>query len=152
MNKKLQQRIIQAKNIDQKARFDCKQGELTIKNYMVYLVDLVNNDLIKHIIKENGYPTQKMIGKKGIKAFWLLIQHQDNDVELQKQCLEQCDFELENKAFLIDRVLINQGKKQIYGTQFIGEIKDKNNVDKRRAKIGLKPLKNYLIQRKKTER
>ena len=69
-----------------------------------------------------------------MKAFWLLIQHQDNDVELQKQCLKRCNFELKNNAFLTDRVLINQGKKQIYGTQFIGEIKDKKmliNVEQR---------------------
>ena len=144
MNKKLQQQIIQAKDIDQKARFDCKPNKLTIKNYMLYLVDLVNNDLIKHIIKKHGYPTQKMIGKKGMQAFWLLAQHQDNDVKLQKQCLERCDFEPKNKAFLTDRVLINQDKKQIYGTQFIGDIRDKKNVDKRRAKMGLESLKNYL--------
>lgn len=119
-----------------------------MKNYTVYLIDLVNNDLIKRIIKKHGYPTQKMISKEGMKAFWLLIQHQDNDVELQKQCLEQCDFEPKNKAFLTDRVLINQDKKQIYGTQFMGEIKDKENVDKRRAKMGLESLKSYLAQRK----
>jgi|TARA_Y100000031_G_scaffold155565_1_gene206727 hypothetical protein len=148
MDKKLQQQIIQAKDIDQKARFDCKPGKLTMKNYTVYLVDLVNNDLIKHIIKEHGYPIQKMVGKKGMEAFWLLVQHQDKDVELQKQCLEQCDFEPKNKAFLTDRVLINQGKKQIYGTQFTGEIRDKKNVDKRRAKMGLESLESYLSQRK----
>ena len=144
MNKKLQQQIIQAKDIDQKTRFDCKPNKLTIKNYMVYLVDLVNNDLIKRIIKKHGYPTQKMIGKKAMQAFWLLVQHQDNDVKLQKQCLERCNFEPKNKAFLTDRVLINQGKKQIYGTQFMGDIKDKRNVDKRRVKIGLGLLKDYL--------
>ena len=87
-----------------------------------------------------------------MKAFWLLIQHQDNDVELQKQCLKRCNFELKNNAFLTDRVLINQVKKQIYGTQFIGEIKDKKNVDKRRAKMGLEPLKDYLVQERKRYR
>ena len=111
---------------------------------MVYLVDLVNNDLIKRIIKKYGYPSQKMIGKDGMQAFWLLVQHQDNDIELQKKCLEQCDFEHRNKAFLTDRVLINQGKKQIYGTQFIGEIRDKKNVNKRRTKMGLESLEKYL--------
>lgn len=130
--------------MDQEARFACDLKKLTLKNYFVYLVDMVNNDLIKNIIKTSGYPTKESVGKEGMKAFWLLIQHQDKDVKLQKKCLEICDFELTEKAFLIDRVLLNQGKKQIYGTQFVGEIENKENVDKRRAEMGLEPLEEYL--------
>jgi len=145
MNKELQQKIIKIKDIEQKARFACKPGEMSIKNYTVFLVDMVNNDYIKnYIIKPYGYPTQESIGKKGMEAFWLLIQHQDRDLKFQEECLKNCDFENEEKAFLTDRVLLNQGKKQLYGTQFIGEIKDKKNVDKRRKAMGLKPLAEYL--------
>lgn len=144
MNKKLKQKIIQMKNIDQKMRFACNPKKLTVKNYMVFLTDMVNNDLIKGVIKAYGYPLQKLIGKEGMKAFWLLIQHQDKDVELQKKCLKNCDFEPKEKAFLTDRILLNQNKKQIYGTQFNCKIKDEKNVNKCREKMGLELLKEYL--------
>jgi hypothetical protein len=57
-------------------------------------------------------------------------------------------------AFLEDRVLVGEGKKQLYGTQLIERkgipgihlepIEDEANVDERRAKMGLGPLVEYL--------
>ena len=51
-----------------------------------------------------------------------------------------------------DRILMNQGKKQIYGSQVVynkkGEqvfypIEDEANVNIRRAKIGMQPIEEY---------
>ncbi len=55
-------------------------------------------------------------------------------------------------ALLQDRVLVGQGKMQIYGTQpyhdstgyYMNPIEDVDNVDKRRAEIGLQPLAEYV--------
>ena len=63
--------------------------------------------------------------------------------------------EVENThlASLTDRVLLYEGKKQLYGMMLTrnekGEkvpqpIEDEANVDKRRAKLGLQPLDEYL--------
>ena len=57
---------------------------------------------------------------------------------------------------MIDRIKVNKGLKQIYGTQIspvkdpntgylankaeIAPIEDEENVNKRRAKVGLKPI------------
>ena len=58
-----------------------------------------------------------------------------------------------NLATLEDRILIRQGKKQVYGTQLktdtsgintLFPIEDEANVDKRRASMGMIPLKEYL--------
>ena len=52
-------------------------------------------------------------------------------------------------AYLTDRVLLAEGKKQVYGTQ-VGEdykprsLEDEENVDKRKAAVGLPPLAEYL--------
>jgi hypothetical protein len=55
-------------------------------------------------------------------------------------------------AMLQDRVLMRQGKKQIYGSQVVfnktGEpvfypIEDERNVNARRKKVGLEPLEEY---------
>jgi len=104
------------KEIEQELRLNAKPGK-DPANYLIYAVDIGHNQMIWRIIEQYGYPTKKMIGEKGMKAFWLLIQHQDYDLELQKQCLKNCDFDVESKQLLTDRVLINSGEKQIYGTQ-----------------------------------
>jgi len=61
-----------------------------------------------------------------------------------------------NYALLLDRVLVHEGKPQIYGTQaksfeywngkepVLEPIEDETNVDKRRAKLHLPPLSEYL--------
>jgi hypothetical protein len=52
-------------------------------------------------------------------------------------------------AYLTDRVLVNDGKKQRYGTQMgmnfePQPIEDAGNVDQRRAEVGLPPLAEYV--------
>ena len=57
-------------------------------------------------------------------------------------------------AYLTDRVLLAEGKKQIYGSQFQQKdgkllpspIEDEANVDKRRKEVGLNPLAEYAKQ------
>jgi hypothetical protein len=54
-------------------------------------------------------------------------------------------------AYLTDRVLVNTGKPQVYGTQFQSEggirkprpIRDPENVDERRNEMGLTTLAEY---------
>jgi hypothetical protein len=58
-------------------------------------------------------------------------------------------------ALLEDRVALGQGKRQIYGSQisrdpetqeyYISPLEDPDNVDKRRAEVGLGPLSEYVI-------
>ena len=57
-------------------------------------------------------------------------------------------------SYLVDRVNLNTGKKQIYGTQVqmgmdgtkIKPCIDTVNLDKRRKSVGLSPIKEYLQQ------
>lgn len=149
INKELAEYISEMAEADQGVRkMRPRDPELLygIPNYLVYAIDGVNNWRIHKIIEKHGYPTQKLVGKRGMFKFWILIQHQDFDHELQKICLEQCDFNEQNNALLTDRVLVNAGKSQIYGTQFYrnkkGEmvsrpIKDRGNLSKRRKAVGL---------------
>src|SRR3989344_939187 len=75
--------------------------------------------------------------------------------ELLINCLQYCDFAKKDRAHLIDRVLLHEGKEQLYGTQFQRDaennrmtsrpIVDKKNVDARRKKMGLRPLKYDLV-------
>ena len=57
-------------------------------------------------------------------------------------------------AYLTDRVLLKEGKQQLYGTQFTSDggkwiprpLEDEPNVDSRRAAVGLPPLAEYARQ------
>ncbi|HPO06297.1 MAG TPA: hypothetical protein PLQ36_04265, partial [Candidatus Gracilibacteria bacterium] len=108
----------QASNADLSKKFTGSKLNWGLLNFLVYILDGVHNQRITKIIKEYGYPTQKMIGRRGMFYFSVLIIHQDSDINLQKGCLESCDFSPKDKAYLTDRVFVNSGEKQIYGTQF----------------------------------
>jgi hypothetical protein len=57
-------------------------------------------------------------------------------------------------ALLEDRVALREGRRQIYGSQvyvgmngvgsYVLPLEDPENVDKRRAAVGLEPLSDYL--------
>lgn len=120
-------------------------------------VDRDNTAFMKRALEKHGWPGKSLVGEDASRAAWLLVQHAP-DVEFQARCvdllkdaLKKNDANAQDLAYLTDRVLIRQGKKQIYGTQFRGDgreskpfpIEDEANVDKRRAEIGLQPLAEY---------
>jgi hypothetical protein len=160
-NNKLAKYIIELAKVDQGARslrFEKPELVKGIPNYLVYTIDGVNNPRIKKIINDFGYPTQKLIGKQAMDSFYILVQHQDFDLELQKECLKNCDFQPKYMAHLTDRVLVNSGKKQIYGTQYHRDkklnsvpwpIEDIKNLEKRRKSTGLESFKEERENMKK---
>ena len=149
----LSKTISEMTRVDQGARKQglSSAGKMGIPNFLIYAIDAVHNYRILNVIKQYGYPSHATLGAKGMRDFWLLIQHQDFDIELQKQCLEKCDFKPKERAFLTDRILVNQNKKQLYGTQFHrkGEklvpypIHEQKNLEERRKKADLGPFQEY---------
>ncbi|MDD4761892.1 MAG: hypothetical protein PHZ25_02635 [Candidatus Pacebacteria bacterium] len=151
-NKLLSRKIEEMADTDQKTRkLWLKKTNNDFLQPLVYCVDVANNYLIKEIIKECGFPKKENIGAKTLKKFWLLVQHQDLDLKLQKECLENCDFDLKEKAYLTDRILLSEGKKQIYGTQFHKNkgklvprpIKNRKELENLRKSAGLEPFSEY---------
>lgn len=145
MNKNLEKYINEMADIDQRVRkmtFEHvqKTGEkYSYLNTLVYSIDGVHQYRINKIIQEFGFPTLETVGSECLKSFWLLVQHQDFDIELQRKCLENCNFEAQEKAHLTDRVLLNEGKQQMYGTQFSQGLSDEEKLifNKNRKTIGL---------------
>ncbi len=121
------------------------------------LVHEKNNKRIKEIIREYGWPGYSMVGKDGCHAAWLIVQHAILEPELQKNALallkeaaNKNEADMKMVAFLEDRLLMIEGKPQVYGTQHVVdkttnrlvpyEIVDVANVNARRTKIGMEPL------------
>ena len=123
-------------------------------------VDRKNTARLKEIVDRYGWPAKSLVGDDGARAAWLLVQHADKDPEFQKKCLAlmkqlpKGEVSGQHLAYLTDRVLVGEKKKQVYGTQceiIKGEVKfrpieNEANVDKRRAEVGLPSLAEYKTQ------
>jgi uncharacterized protein DUF6624 len=135
-------------------------GKLTAK---VRAIDEANTKWLTGVVEKHGWPTNSLVGKDGANAAWLLVQHADHDPKFQRRCLDlmaklpRDEMSQSNLAYLTDRVLLAEGKKQLYGTQFTlidgswkpRPLENEADVDKRRAEAGLPPLAEYrkLIER-----
>ncbi|MFA6446869.1 MAG: DUF6624 domain-containing protein [Patescibacteria group bacterium] len=147
INEQLVSLIKDMTRVDQDLRLKAKDGQ-ELLNHLIYLVDTSHNYRIHKLINDTGYPSTSLVGSETMKDFWLLIQHQDYDPSLQQACLENCDFGPKEKAFLTDRICMNNNLPQLYGTQYklidgvrsLYDIKDLAKVNTLRESVGLPPL------------
>ena len=121
-------------------------------------IDAENTDRLVAIVERDGWPTFALVGKDGANAAWLLAQHADQSPKLQRKWLDLMtkvppdEISRKDLAYLTDRVLLAEGKKQVYGTQFTfvngkchpRPLEDEANVDLRRREVGLPSLAQYL--------
>lgn len=154
--------------VDQQVQLDfiaAFQRGVTMDSILIY--ERLKNEtfkrhipIVKNIIATHGYPSIEKVGKESAANFFPLIQHADSDVKFQSAMLpiikEQVDKGLINGAdyaYLYDRIKVNTGKKQLYGTQLTYNeqhiaipkpLKFKKGVNKRRAELGMEPLEDYL--------
>lgn len=171
INKKLASKLIRMAAKEQKLRWQAvavqkEPQEVQQKVWKkIAKVDNSNQEEFKKIIKKYGFPTLQMVGKRGFRSAWLIAQHYDRDKSFQKRTLNLMESLYKenprsiipsNLAYLRDRVLVNAGKKQIYGTQFILNQKTKTyepkpirnikEVPKLRKQMG---IKETLLQNQK---
>jgi len=130
----------------------------------VAAVDARNLSALQEIIAVGGIPSVQSVGRRGVSALWLLVQHADADVALQAQVLQALSGDRgipqDQIAVLTDRVRIRQGRPQLYGTQFQKSagtlapdpIEDEAHVDERRRRMGLPPLADYTCAMRATYR
>lgn len=110
---------------------------------------------LREIVDRYGWPGKSLVGKDGAHAAWFVVQHARDDA-FQKACLEKLELAVAQgeaqaveHAYLSDRVAVNAGKPQRWGTQFDGKtrepypIEDAERVDERRKAIGLSTLAEY---------
>jgi len=160
-NPELYDELLRRMKLDQDAR-----NAMPVDVAAMTRIDAENTAWMKEVLDKHGWPGFSMVGKDGDQAAWLLIQHAP-DVTFQKRCqelltaaVEKGDSSPVDLAYLTDRVLMREGKPQIYGTQFMefnGQMKphpieDEANVDSRRAKVGLEPFAVYAERMRSLDR
>jgi hypothetical protein len=120
---------------------------------------ILNSEISKvflELIKIRGFPYKNTTEPDTYKAAITLSLHlHKNDLEILFENIKNSTKKMidsSDMAYLQDRVLVNKGKKQLYGTNFEwnagGEIifkpiEDIKNVNKRRAEVGLCTLDEY---------
>ena len=118
-------------------------------------VDLKTRTRLREIIKQTGWPLISTVGFDGANAAYLIAQHSDRDPAFQKQSLKLMraaarhgEAAKEHLAYLIDRVRVAEGKRQIYGSQnyykdghlVMRPVVDERNLNRRRKRMGLPPV------------
>lgn len=119
-----------------------------------------HGDRLDRIMTEHGRPTAALIGQEAATSAWLITQHADRQLDVQRRALRLMEQEdatpPRQLAFLRDRVLVNEGRRQVYGTQIAGAGKDgapvpwpceePERVDELRAEVGIEPFGEYVAR------
>ncbi|WP_435232146.1 DUF6624 domain-containing protein [Streptomyces althioticus] len=121
-----------------------------------------HSDRLGEIMDEHGWPTAELVGAEAARAAWLIAQHADRQLDIQRRAVSLLEQAVEagsasprDLAFLRDRTLVNEGRKQIYGTQIAGvkdgapvpwPCEDPEHVDALRAEVGIEPYAAYVAK------
>lgn len=121
--------------------------------------DSINLIKVKAILDKYGWLGADVVGGQGNSTIFLVIQHSNQSTQLKylpmmRDAVKNGRAQGSSLALLEDRVALGQGKLQIYGSQigrdpktqvyFVSPLEDPDNVDKRRAEVGLGTLAEYV--------
>lgn len=149
----LRAELLQKVAADQQARNEGNWGR-------VKELDHKHAKFLSDLLRDSEWPRISEVGPDGAKAAWLLVQHADHNLNLQKtvlQILESYVVEREanpqDVALLSDRIAVAENRPQQYGTQGRciedegwqpNEINEPQYVHLRREKMQLAPLHLYI--------
>ena len=133
---------------------------LDAKTAMEYRrIDAENTDRLRRILSVHGWPGKSLVGEQGAHDAWLIAQHADHDPAFQREALgllteavARGEARPREFAYLTDRVRVNEGREQLFGTQMRPDekgvpvpqpVEDRERIDERRARVGLEPFDQY---------
>lgn len=113
-----------------------------------------NQELVISIIEKCGMPTLKDVNQEQMNAIWLGLQHNtDNTYRVKyfpliEKAVKNGDLSKEQLALMKDRILMDEGKPQQFGTQIkngkLYDLEAPETVNDRRQEMGLEPIEDYL--------
>lgn len=128
----------------------------------VIATDAVATDAMREVLERYDWVDRDRFGARASGQAWLLVQHADHDPDFQRLALDRMQPYLDaggvrrqGYAHLWDRVAVNTGQLQRYGTQpmdacaedgllDLKPVEDPLNLDMRRAEMGLGPVRQDL--------
>ena len=166
-NKPLQLRLLKIYDDDQKYRLKSEEigrvhgfesKEMSALWKTIEITDSINLLRVKEIFDSEGWVGEEHVGPKANSALFLVIQHADLKTQqkylpLMREAVKVSRAQPSALALLEDRVALGERRLQTFGSQ-IGEdstgkayvlpLADPDNVDTRRANMGLGPLRLYV--------
>lgn len=145
------------KEVSIKNEFGNGSNELEAIKKTITKRDSINLFIVTNIIDTYGWLGRGSVGFIGNYSLALIIQQAD--LPVQEKYLEKMRVAFENKnieahdlALVEDRVALRKGNKQLYGSvvvaigskNYVAPIEDVENLNKRRAALGLKSMNEYL--------
>ena len=119
-----------------------------------------NKEQLFKLIDLHGWPTATSVTEYAAAGAALIINHTTYEIRskyfpMLEKAFKQGEAQPLRYAKMRDRLLVEEGKEQLFGTQWKFEnskrvphpIEEPEYVDKRRAEIGLGPLTAYLKER-----
>ncbi len=151
--------IIRQQYIAAKQEFGQQSKQVDSLGRIMIFKDSINLIQVTGILDKYGWVGADKIGSRANQTLFLVIQH--SDLKTQEKYLPMMREAVKNKkadpaslALLEDRVLLGQGKRQIYGSQigyypetneyYVQPLNDPDNVDKLRAEVGLGSIADYI--------
>lgn len=163
MNEVLRAQLLSLARADGRLRAEWAErpGDRRLRGRMAEL-DAEATEHLRHVLSEFGWPGHSMVGEDGAQAAWLLAQHSPDEafmrecLELLRQAVEQEEAPPWQLAYLEDRVRLQEGREQLYGTQLWSPtggrpvepwpVEDLEGLDRRRLAVGLGPFDEYVRQ------
>jgi hypothetical protein len=118
----------------------------------MHRIDSANMVLVGEILEKYGWLPQSKLGEEAASSLFYVVQHSSTSTmekyfPMLQQRAQEGEASKVHAAMMEDRILMWQGKKQIYGTQAsnmsredgemaIWPIEDAENVNKRRQEAG----------------
>ena len=112
-----------------------------------------NQELVISIIEKCGMPTLKEVDQRQMDAIWLGLQHSTEEIRKKyfpyvEKAVKNGDLSKQQYALMKDRMLMDEGKPQIYGSQIengkLYKLENPETVNERRKEMGLEPIEDYL--------
>ncbi|MEM1217700.1 MAG: DUF6624 domain-containing protein [Bacteroidota bacterium] len=122
-------------------------------------IDRLNQEIVASIIDKCGFPQRAVFGDTALAAIFLVVQHGEAPLRAQLYpvivaAMQQGEYAASQIALMEDRIRMDQGLPQKYGSQIIKEpttgawavypIEEPERVDFYRDSVGLEGLATYL--------
>ncbi|WP_406112982.1 DUF4135 domain-containing protein [Streptomyces sp. NBC_01014] len=119
---------------------------------------------LRGVVERYGWPDRPLVGPAAAGAAARLLQHADDELGFRKEALELMRKSAEagrtpwrEVAGVTDSVRLSENRPQLYGTRFtraggvlrpfpIEDSEDLAEIDRRRAGMGLEPLRQYTAR------
>ena len=115
--------------------------------------DHKNQELVISILDKCGIPTSQEVNKQQMNAIWLVLQHTEPKFRkryfpLIEEAVNNGDLSKQQYALMKDRILMDEGKPQIYGSQIkngkLYKLEAPEKVNERRAEMEMGHIEDYL--------